>query len=392
LGPALDERTRRLLAGAEALTLGHGGVAQVARITGLDRRTVQRGMEEVGRGDVEAPVVDGKVRVRAPGGGRKTAEEKDPTLMSDLDSLVEPTTRGDPMSPLRWTCKSLRQLARALKKMGHQVSVEKVRGLLVAQGYSLQANRKTVEGNQHPDRDAQFRYLNRQCKRAMRAGAPVISVDTKKKELVGNYQNGGREWRPEGAPEEVKVHDFIDKELGKAIPYGVYDVGRNEGWVNVGIDHDTGAFAVASIRRWWFRIGQYAYPGATELVITADAGGSNAPRNNLWRSELQRFADDTGLKVMVCHFPPGTSKWNKIEHRMFSHISVNWRGKPLRDIDTIVQLIGNTTTTQGLHIKAAVDDRHYPNGIKVPKHVMESLNIKRHKFHGDWNYTLCPRL
>jgi hypothetical protein len=329
-------------------------------------------------------------RVRRPGAGRKPLTEKDPTLMADLDSLVEPSTRGDPESPLRWTCKSVRKLADELRAMGHAIGAQKVSELLREKGYSLQGTSKQREGTTHPDRNAQFEHINAQAKSFQRAGDPVISVDTKKKELVGDFANKGAEWQPAGEPERVRVHDFIDKSLGKAIPYGIYDVARNEGWVNVGVDHDTAEFAVESIRRWWRRMGRRVYPDATRLLVTADAGGSNAYRTRLWKTELQRFADETGLNVTVVHYPPGTSKWNKIEHRMFCHITQNWRGRPLESVEAIVSLIGNTTTNAGLRIKSALDKNTYPEKIKISDEELARIHIKPHRFHGEWNYTIKP--
>jgi hypothetical protein len=327
-------------------------------------------------------------RIRRPGAGRKLLTDKDPTLMSHLDALVEPTTRGDPESPLRWTCKSVRKLADELRAMGHEISRQKVGELLHEMGYSLQGTRKAREGAAHPDRNAQFEYINAQARKFQRAGEPVISVDTKKKELVGDFANKGKEWRPAGEPERVRVHDFIDKQLGKAIPYGVYDVARNQGWVNVGIDHDTAEFAVESIRRWWRRMGRRAYPGAKRLLITADGGGSNGYRTRLWKLELQQLANDTGLQLTVAHYPPGTSKWNKIEHRMFCHITQNWRGRPLESVETIVSLITNTATKTGLRINAALDSNSYEKGIEVSDEELATVQLKPHRFHGDWNYEI----
>lgn len=385
LAPALTERSRRLWAATEALALGHGGIALVERATGISRSTIVRGIREVKSGATLSPD-----RVRKPGGGRKAAVDKDVTLLSDLDALVEPTASGDPDSPLRWTSKSVRRLAEELEAWGHSVSHVLVAELLKAADYSLQANRKTREGPQHPDRDAQFRYINDQVRRYQRTKRPAISVDTKKKELVGRFKNSGREWRPKGSPEPVLVHDFIIRDQGKAIPYGVYDLNRNEGWVSVGIDHDTATFAVNSIRRWWKVMGRPTYGRATSLLITADAGGSNGSRTRLWKWELQKFANRTGLAVNVCHYPPGTSKWNKIEHRLFSHITMNWRGKPLVDIATVVNLIGSTTTETGLRIRSEIDPRPYPKGVAVTDEQMAKINLRPHRFHGDWNYTIRP--
>jgi len=329
-------------------------------------------------------------RVRRKGGGRKRLLASDPTLKEDIEVLLSPYTRGDPESPLRWTCKSVRNLADALHHQGHSVSHSTVASLLEEMGYSLQANRKTTEGKQHPDRNAQFEYISRLVQSHQRSGEPVISVDTKKKEKVGDFKNGGQEWHPQGHPEKVRVYDFIDKKLGKVAPYGVYDLTKNNGWVSVGVDHDTAAFAVASIQRWWRKMGSPAYPTASHLLITADSGGSNSARNRLWKVELQKMANRTGLAITVCHFPPGTSKWNKIEHRMFSFITQNWRGKPLVDRATIVNLIGSTKTKEGLKIRCELDTKTYPKGIKVTDAQLEKVKLKKHKFHGDWNYTIYP--
>jgi transposase len=382
----LDERLRRCVAAAEAEALGPRGISIVSRATGVSRRAIRRGLTEL-RETARAGLAR---RIRQPGGGRKRTRDKDPTVVRDLERLVEPTTRGDPESPLRWTCKSVRQLATELARQDHHVSYQLVSELLQELGYSLQANRKTIEGSSHPDRNAQFEYINRQVRVFLRAGDPVISVDTKKKELVGNFKNGGRERRPAGEPERVLVHDFVVPELGRAIPYGVYDVGHNLGWVSVGIDHDTASFAVESIRRWWHHMGQSRYPRATRLLVTADAGGSNGPRIRLWRVELQHLADDLRIPITVCHFPPGTSKWNKIEHRLFSFISMNWRGKPLLSYQVIVSLIAATTTQAGLRVEAALDPTRYPAGVKVPDAQVQQVNLKPARFHGDWNYTVGP--
>ena len=383
LFPHLTERQRRLAAAADARALGYGGVSAVAEATGLSRATIHRGLLELDQQDLPPE------RSRRPGGGRKRIEEHDPTILKDLRNLVDPSTRGDPMSPLRWTVKSTRQLAEALSGMGHSVSHRVVGEMLKTLGYSLQANNKTIEeGSDHPDRDAQFNYINAQASAYMRRGFPVISVDAKKKELIGPYRQKGREYQPQGRPERVRVHDFPDEDLGKAIPYGVYDVARNAGWVNVGCDHDTAAFAVASIRRWWRRMGRGAYPRAKKLLICADGGGSNGYRTRLWKIELQTFANETGLAVTVCHYPRGTSKWNKIEHRLFSHISMNWRGKPLVSHEVMVNLIAATTTRKGLKVRAQLDRRRYPTGIEVTKAAMEQVNLQPHKFHGEWNYTI----
>lgn len=391
LAPAMDERMMRLWAASEAEALGRGGIAAVTKATGILKKRIRYGVMDLAQLRENPPTQPPrKQRVRRPGGGRKLLTEKDPTLLPDLDSLVEPVTRGDPQSPLRWTCKSVRKLADELCAMGHQVGAQKVSELLHEQGYSLQSTRKTREGTQHPDRNAQFEYINAQARKFQRAGAPVISVDTKKKELIGDFANGGKEWHPSGEPERVRVHDFIDKDLGKAIPYGVYDVARNEGWVNVGIDHDTAEFAVESIRRWWRRMGRRSYPEARRLLVTADGGGSNGFRTRLWKAEIQRFADESGLSITIAHYPPGTSKWNKIEHRMFSHITQNWRGRPLESIETIVSLIANTTTKSGLRIKAALDHASYEKAIRVSDDDMARLHITPNPFHGDWNYTIRP--
>jgi hypothetical protein len=391
LRPVMDERVLRLWAAVEARALGRGGVSRVAAATGLSRQRIADGLRELAA-LAEAPPTapPQRQRIRRPGGGRQRATERDPALLDDLEALVEPVTRGDPMSPLRWTCKSTQKLAAELRQQGHAVSHETVRQLLLGLDYSLQATRKTREGSDHPDRNAQFEHINAQAAAFQAAGQPVISVDTKKKELVGDFANGGREWQPSGQPEAVRTHDFLDKELGKAIPYGVYDLAQNQGWVNVGIDHDTAAFAVQSIRTWWTQMGQPTYPGATDLLITADGGGSNGSRNRLWKTELQRLADETGLRLHVCHFPPGTSKWNKIEHRMFCHISQNWRGRPLISREVIVNLIGNTTTETGLQIQAGLDLNAYPTGIKVSDAELAAVHQIPAAFHGEWNYTILP--
>lgn len=379
--PHLDERQRRILAGATARSVGRGGIVAVAEATGMSRSTVQTAVGEIDAG------VEPSGRVRAPGGGRPKLIDKDKTLLLDLDDLVEPEARGDPMCPLRWTCKSTGQLARALRDMGHVVSADTVGRLLKQMGYSLQAPAKENEGAQHPDRDGQFRHIDAQARAHLKAGEPVISVDTKKKEVVGNLANKGREYQPTGEPVRVDVHDFPDPEVGKAIPYGVYDIGANEGFVVVGDDADTAEFAVATIGRWWDRVGTVAYPDATRLMITADAGGSNSYRSRLWRRELGRLAERTGLAITVCHLPPGTSKWNKIEHRLFSHISMNWRGQPLTSHQVVVNLIGATTTTTGLKIHAELDRGCYPTGTKVTNAELEAFPRTGHKFHGEWNYT-----
>ncbi len=385
--PTLNERSRRIYAATEARTWGRGGIAAVAEVSGLARSTIADGLKEL-RGELPSA---GPSRIRRPGGGRKSLVQKDSRLMEDLESLVQTGTRGDPESPLRWTSKSLRVLADQLQRMGHVISDRSVGHLLQKAQYSLQANRKTSEGKQHPDRDAQFEYINQRVIRQQRAGQPAISVDTKKKELIGDFKSGGREWRPKGHPRRVRVHDFIIPEKGKAVPYGVYDLVRNEGWVSVGIDHDTAAFAVASIRRWWKTMGRPVYPKARSLLITADSGGSNSSRTRLWKWELQRLADETGLSISVCHFPPGTSKWNKIEHRLFSFISRNWRGRPLESLAVIVNLIASTRTRAGLKVRCEIDPGRYPEGIKITDPQMASLTMVPDRFHGDWNYTFRPR-
>ena len=382
--PYLNERQRRLCLAVEARALGYGGVARVARAAGVSRPTVQQGLRDLA-GSMPAPE-----RVRQPGGGRKKLSTRDSALLTALEALVDPDSRGDPLSPLRWTCKSTRQLATALTQAGHPVSHTVVAELLEQAGYSLQAPAKTLEGRQHPDRDAQFQYLNAQVKTFLAAGQPVLSVDAKKKELVGPFKNGGREWQPRGQPELVHVHDFPDRRLGKAIPYGIYDVGRNAGWVTVGQDHDTASFAVASLRRWWQGVGAAAYRGTERVLLCADGGGSNGYRVRLWKVELQRFAEETGLEVTVCHLPPGTSKWNKIEHRLFAYISLNWRGRPLISHEVIVELIGATTTQAGLRVQAERDLGEYPTKVKVTDEEMAGLRLTPHAFHGEWNYTLAP--
>ena len=386
LESSLNERSRRVWAAAEAQALGYGGASLVSQATGISRSTISRGRKET-RARRGAP----EGRIRRPGGGRKSATRLDPRLKQALEALVDPGSRGDPESPLRWTCKSTRLLARELSAADHHASDWLVRQLLYDLGYSLQANRKTTEGARHPDRDRQFRYINAEVTRQLRRGHPAISVDTKKKELVGDFKNGGREWRPRGAPHPVRVHDFIDPEKGKAIPYGVYDLALNKGWVTVGMDHDTAAFAVNTIRRWWKDMGSQAYPTAASLLVVADSGGSNGSRVRLWKWELQRLADATRLTIHVSHLPPGTSKWNKIEHRLFSFISQNWRGRPLLTHATIVKLIANTRTTAGLTVRCMLDPRRYPKEVKITDDQMAAIRLRPDAFHGDWNYSIAPR-
>jgi hypothetical protein len=385
LAPFLNERTRRLFTAAEAAALGRGGIAAVARATGVSRRAIAAGLAEL-----HAPQAASAHGVRRPGGGRKRTVQTDRTLQDDLERLIDPVTRGDPESPLRWTCKSVRKLAEELRRLGHATSHRMVAELLHDLDYSLQANRKTLEGTSHPDRDAQFAYINAKVQAALQAGEPVISVDAKKKELVGDFKNAGREWHPAGHAVPVRVYDFIIPALGRVTPYGVYDMARNAGWVNVGTDHNTAAFAVESIRRWWYAMGKTAYPQASTLLITADGGGSNGSRVRLWKLELQRLADETGVAIAVCHFPPGTSKWNKIEHRLFSFIRQNWRGKPLVSHEVIVNLIAATTTKTGLQVVCQLDQHSYPVGLKVSQKAMEEINLRRDPFHGEWNYTILP--
>jgi Rhodopirellula transposase DDE domain len=386
LFPYLDERQRRLVAAEDARVLGYGGIARVARAAGLSRPTLHHALTELGAKPVAVH------RVRRAGGGRKPLCDTDPALVGALEALMDPTTRGDPMAPLRWTCKSTRHLAAELTSQGHPISHQGVAEVLRGLGYSLQAHRKTLEGTQHPDRDAQFHYLNRTTQAFRAQGGPVIWVDTKKKELVGNYRNGGREGQPQGRPEKGLVQDFPHPRLGRAIPYGVYDSGENLGWVNVGCDHDTASFAVQSIRRWWDKMGARRYPRADQLLICADSGGSHGYRVRLWKVGLQQFATETGLTVTVCHFPPGTSKWNKIEHRLFSHITMNWRGRPLISYEVIVNLISATATKTGLRVRAALDRKQSPSGQKVSDAVRQTLHLEPHAFQGEWNYTLKPEI
>jgi DDE family transposase len=396
LRPLMNERMRRQWAACEALSLKRGGVTVVAQATGLSRTTIGEGMRELRERtnlaiEDETCVSELSERVRRPGGGRHSLKETDATLLRDLEALIEPTTRGDPQSPLRWTCKSTRNLAEALGLQGHQVSYPTVALLLKTLGYSLQSNRKTREGGSHADRDAQFAHISGQVCAFQEQGQPVVSVDTKKKELVGDFKNAGREWQPEGAPEEVRMYDFQDKRLGKVIPRGVYDVTWDEGWVSVGVDHDTARFAAETLRRWWQEMGSQVYPEATRLLITADSGGSNSRRSRLWKVSVQDLADLLELPITVCHFPPGTSKWNPIEHRMFCHITQNWRGRPLVSRGVVVNLIGNTTTRTGFEIHAELDTNSYETGIKVTDEELAAVRITRDKFHGEWNYTISPR-
>jgi Rhodopirellula transposase DDE domain len=389
LAQVMDERVTRLWAAGEAKSLGWGGIAAVTAATGILGKRIRYGIRDLA--DIQRSPPDKspqRQRIRRPGAGRKELTAADATLVPDLESLIDPSTRGDPESPLRWTCKSVRKLTEELRGMGHEVGAQKVSELLHELGYSLQGTRKTREGSAHPDRNAQFEHINTKAKAFQRAGEPVVSVDTKKKELVGDFANRGKEWQLAGEPVPVRVHDFIDKKLGKAVPYGIYDVARNEGWVNVGINHDTSEFAVESLRRWWFRMGRRVYPSATRLLVTADGGGSNGYRTRLWKHELQRFADESGLAVTVAHYPPGTSKWNKIEHRMFCHITQNWRGRPLESVEAIVSLIGGTTTKAGLRIKTSLDENLYEKAIRVSDEEIAAIHITPDRFHGDWNYTV----
>ena len=382
--PHLNEKQRRLLMAAEAKMLGWGGISKVAKAPGVSRVTIHKALAEVEGRKMIAE------RIRKPGGGRKDITEYHPDILGKLEALVDPVTRGDPRSPLRWTCKSTRQLSQELGRKGYSISNVTVADLLHRLDYSLQANAKTLEGASHPDRDAQFQYINGRVKEFLRRHQPVISVDTKKKELVGQFKNVGKEWQPKGEPEQVEIHDFASPEFSKVIPYGVYDIGKNMGWVNVGTDHDTASFAVASIRRWWFGMGREIYPRAADLLICADCGGSNGYRVRLWKIELQNLTSETGLRVTICHFPPGTSKWNKVEHRLFSHISMNWRGRPLVSHEVIVKLIGETTTSMGLEVKAQLDKRKYPTKVKITDEEMKRVKIRAHNFHGEWNYSINP--
>ena len=391
IAPYLNESSLRIWAAAEALSWGHGGITSVARATGLSRTTIHVGMAELEQSPPLSSSHSHDMGIRRPGGGRKPLSETDPTLLKDLESLIDPVTRGDPESPLCWTSKSTPKLAKELQEMGHQVSQRTVCTLLWDLRYSLQANRKTQEGKQsHPDRDKQFQHIANTVKDFQHRQQPVISVDAKKKELIGNYKNQGQEWQPQGHPVSVKVHNFVDKELGKVIPYGVYDITQNQGWVTVGIDHNTAQFAVASIKHWWYQMGQQLYPNAYELMITADCGGSNSYRAKLWKWELQKLSIELGLTLQICHFPPGTSKWNKIEHRLFSQITENWRGRPLVSREVVVNLIANTTTTTGLKVNAAIDEGKYPTGIQVTDEQYDSIQIEKDSFHGEWNYKILP--
>nr|WP_319540125.1 ISAzo13 family transposase [uncultured Methanospirillum sp.] len=386
MAPHLNERQKRLLAAIEAESYGRGGVTLVSQLTGVSRSTINIGREELKEG-----IIFETDRVRHSGGGRKKIQEYDPQLESDLDALVEPTSRGDPESPLRWTCLSTRNLAKLLREKGHQVSHTTVAKILDKLNYSVQGAKKTIEGQSHEDRNAQFEFINESVKLFQEFEQPIISVDCKKKENIGNFKNNGCEWQPKGSPLEVNSHDFMDLDLGKAIPYGVYDINNNSGWVNVGVDHETSEFAVESIRRWWKTMGQEAYPNAKFLLITADSGGSNGYRRKAWKADLQNFSDETGLIISTCHFPPGTSKWNKIEHRLFSAITQNWRGRPLISLETIVNLIGNTKTETGLKVECDIDTSLYPTGLKISDETMEQLRIHPNNFHGEWNYTITPR-
>lgn len=384
--PHLNERQKRLLVAIEAESCGRGGVTLVSQLTGVSRSTINIGRDELKKG-----IIFETDRVRHTGAGRKKIQEYDPQLESDLDALVEPTSRGDPESPLRWTCLSTRNLAKTLQNMDHKVSHTTVSKILEKLGYSLQGTKKTIEGQSHEDRNAQFEFINEYVKIFQEFEQPIISIDCKKKEIIGNFKNNGQEWQPKGSPIKVNDHDFMDKELGKAIPFGVYDVNNNSGWVNVGIDHETSEFAVESIRRWWITMGQEAHPSANFLLITADSGGSNGYKRKAWKVEIQNFSDETGLIISVCHFPPGTSKWNKIEHRLFSAITQNWRGRPLISLETVVNLIGSTKTETGLKVKCDIDTSKYPTGLKISNEQMEQLRIHPNDFHGEWNYTITPR-
>jgi transposase len=392
LRPRLNEESLRLCAAADAMFFGRGGPSFVAKATGLSRTTIYAGLRDLEKQSDSSAVSEKSTgRIRRPGGGRKRLAEGNPKLLQDLDKLVDPITRGDPESPLRWTCKSTTKLSKELQAQGHKVSQRSVWTLLDQLGYSMQSNRKTKEGIKHPDRDEQFLYIANKVQEFQHSGFPVISVDTKKKELIGRFKNGGREWQKKGQPEDVNIHDFADKDLGKVVPYGVYDLTHNQGWISVGINHDTAEFAVATIRRWWMRMGKQLYPQATELLITADGGGSNGSRVRLWKTEIQKLAQELNMVISVCHFPPGTSKWNKIEHRLFCHISENWRGRPLESRAVVVNLIASTRTDKGLKIKAEIDDSFYITGIKITDNEMAKLKIVCDKFHGEWNYKIYPK-
>jgi hypothetical protein len=386
--PRLNERDRRLALAAEAKSWGRGGISAVNQATGASRKTIQRGMAELSNGSMEGP----SNRVRAPGGGRKKAEDVNPELVDALEGLIEPDTRGDPESPLRWTTKSTRHLAAALTGMGHAISHNVVAKILRSRGYSLQGTRKKLEGSQHPDRDDQFRYINKLAGEFLASGDPVISVDTKKKELVGQFSQAGKEWHPQGEPVEVSTYSFPEQADGKAVPYGVYDLGDNSAWVSVGINRDTSVFAVATIEKWWENMGKQKYPNARRIFITADGGGSNGHRPWLWKYELARLATETGLEIIVSHYPPGTSKWNKIEHRLFSRITQNWRGRPLETYQTVINLIASTTTSTGLTVRCELDPNLYPTKIKLTDQQKNSIPVTRHLFHGDWNYTIMPQV
>ena len=386
--PLLNEKQKRLMLASDAIYLGHGGITKVSLSSGITRATIHNGLNEMNNKTIEELSVNN--RIRKEGAGRKSITEKDPTLIEDLDALISPITRGDPMSPLRWCCKSLRNISEALLPKGHKVSYRVVGEILKEAGFSLQANRKTEEGGDHPDRDEQFNHINETAKEYIGNNQPVISVDCKKKENIGNFKNNGQEWEPVGEPQKVEVYDFVDKEKGKGAPFGVYDLKNNEAWVNVGISSDTAQFAVESIRIWWYNMGQDRYPNANRLLITADGGGSNGSRNRLWKFEIQKLANELGLDIAVHHYPPGTSKWNKIEHRLFSHISMNWRGKPLTSLEIIVNLIGGTKTREGLSVKARADKNIYEKGLKISNEEFEKINIERNIFHGEWNYIIHP--
>jgi transposase len=391
ISPYLNEKSRRVWGAIEAQSLGYGGISAVSQASGLNRNTIKAGFRDLKEQEKPEESSCPHSRIRETGGGRKRLEEKDLTLLADLDMLLEPTTRGDPESPLRWTCKSVKNLAKALQPIGHSLSPRSVYNLLKSMGYSLQSNRKTQEGTAHPDRDRQFHYISRQVSQFQKSHRPVISVDAKKRELIGNYKQPGQEWHPKGKPTEVKMHDFEDQESGKAIPYGVYDLSANEGWVSVGIDHNTAEFAIESIRHWWDEMGHPRYPHSKHLLITADCGSSNSNRSRLWKFKLQKLANETGLTIHVCHFPPGTSKWNKIEHRLFCHITKNWRGRPLTSLEVVVNLISNTTTDEGLDVRAQLDENSYPVGIKVTDEQFKEISIKKRRFHGEWNYQINPQ-